>query len=345
MKALRFEAPKRVGVAEVEDLSPKPDEVLLAVHGCAICGGEIKVFKGMMQNREYPHLIGGHEFSGTVVAVGRDVKGIAEGDHLARCYQNYCGECPNCRLGQPAFCLQPRRYRGGGFSQMVTAYMPEAEHRRGFHTLPEGIGLTEGALCEPIDCAIGVVLKAEPTPGEWVAVIGLGGLGQLVAQMLSASGARVIGIDLLKEKLQAAAPYCHDTIDASVKDAVRDVSRITRGVGADLVIEVVGIPETFKQSMDLVRLGGRIVVAGAHLARLADGVNVDHIFRRDIQIRGAKGPMPLLSSDGQPLAFRYIQDGLVDPLSVLTTFTFEEAQAAFEAQAYGSVGKAVILQE
>ena len=125
---------------------------------------------------------------------------------------------------------------------------------------------------------------------------------------------------------------------------VSAVFALTHGVGTDLVMEVVGIPETFKQSMALVRMGGRIVAVGAHLAHLADGVNVDRIFRRDIQIRGAKGPMPLLSSDGEPLAFRYILDGLVDPASVLTSFPMDQAQQAFEAQAYGAVGKAVIVQ-
>ena len=344
MKALTFEEPKRVGFTEVEDLRLQDDEVLLAIHGCAICGGEIKVYKGLMAEKSYPVLVGGHEFSGTVAAVGKGVHGVREGDHLARCFQHWCGDCLNCRLGEPAFCLNARRYRGGGFSEYVAAYMPDQEHRRGLYKLPAGISLAEGALCEPIDCAIGALLKAEPRPGEWAVVLGLGGLGQMVAQMVSATGARVIGVDLMREKLQSARAYCYETVDSSAKDAVRKVFALTHGVGADLVIEVVGIPETFKQSMDLVRVGGRIVVAGAHLAHLADGVNVDRIFRRDIQIRGAKGPMPLLSSDGEPLAFRYLLDGLVDPASVLTTFPVDRAQQAFQAQAYGPVGKSVILQ-
>jgi len=341
VKTLILEAPEKICVGETEDLSIQPDEVLLAIHGCAICGGDVKNYKGITGNPQYPRLISGHEFSGTVLEVGGEVKGIKVGDRLARCFLDHCGHCLNCRLGEPAFCLNARGYQGGGFGERVAAYMPD--HGRGFYKIPEGISLTEATLCEPIDCAIGGLVKAEPRAGEWVAVIGMGGLGQIVGQMLSAVGTRIIGIDLQKEKLRTAAAFCYATIDASSKDVVSEVFRLTHGVGADLVMEVVGVPATFRQSMELVRMGGRIVIVGAHVTHLADGVNVDRIFRRDIQIRGAKGPMPLLSSDDEPLAFRYILDGIVHPSEIQTVFSYDQAQQAFEAQTHGGVRKAVIL--
>ena len=342
MRTLTYEALETIGQGTLEDLTVQPDEILLSVHGAAVCGGDTKKFKGLLGDQQYPQPAGGHEFSGTVVAVGRDVSGFHEGDRVARCFLDHCGLCDNCRLGEPAFCLNARGYRSGGFAEQVAAYAPE--QGGGFFKIPDGISLTEATLAEPIDCAIGAALKAEPVAGEWVAVLGLGGLGQLVAQIMDAVGLRVIGIDLQAEKLATAQSFCHATVDASREDVVSRVQQLTGGAGVDLVMEVVGIPATFKQSMDLVRLGGRIVIVGAHLTHLADGVNVDRIFRRDIQIRGAKGPMPLLSSDGVPLAFRYIQDGLVRPAEILTVFPFEQAQQAFAAQAHGNVRKAVILQ-
>lgn len=92
-------------------------------------------------------------------------------------------------------------------------------------------------------------------------------------------------------------------------------------------------------------MGGRIVILGANLTHLADGVNVDRIFRHDIQIGGAKGPMPLLSWDNEPLAFRYTLDGIVRPSEIQTVFSYDQAQQAFEAQAHGGVRKAVILHD
>jgi alcohol dehydrogenase len=120
--------------------------------------------------------------------------------------------------------------------------------------------------------------------------------------------------------------------------------RLTGGVGADVVMEVVGIPETVKQSLELARMGGRIVIVGAH-NRLADGVNIDRIFRRDLEIKAAKGALPLVAPDGTPLAFRYIQEGIARPKELLTTFPFANAQEAFDRQAHGDVIKGVICQE
>jgi alcohol dehydrogenase len=121
-----------------------------------------------------------------------------------------------------------------------------------------------------------------------------------------------------------------------------EVMRLTGNVGADAVVEVVGIPETFKQAIELARMGGRILIAGAH-KRLADGVNLGRIFRKDLEIKTAKGAAPLMGADGVPLAFRYIQEGIARPQELLTTFAYADAQAAFDGQAHGGVVKGVIV--
>lgn len=341
MKALMFEEPGKVVEGTIDDIEVGTDEILLGDLDCGICGGDIKVFKGAVPGQTFPRFARGHEFVGSVVAVGKNVKGFREGDIVARCFQNYCGWCLNCRVGRENFCLNARSIRGGGFAERVAVYAPE--HRGSVFPVPDDIPRAEAALAEPITCAIGAVLKAKPQPGERFVVIGLGGMGQFVAQTLASAKAYVIGVDLDPQKLAIAKGYCNETVDASEQDVVEEVFRHTGGAGADCVMEVVGIPSTFRQALDLTRMGGRIVVVGAYVQRV-DDVNVDRIFRRDLTIQAAKGPSPLVAPDGVPLAFRYIQEEIVRPRELLTAVPFDRAQSAFDGQVGGGVIKGVIVQ-
>lgn len=342
VKALVLEKPAVIVEGEVEAPTMGVDDILLAPTASGVCGGDIKVFKGSDGSRQYPHFMRGHEFAGRVVAVGENVTGFHEGDLVARCFQHYCGWCLNCRLGRPSFCLNTRPFGGGGFAQEAT---DSAEtHGGSLFKVPDGISVAEAALAEPITCAIGAVLKAAPQPGDRVVVVGLGGIGQFLSQILASVHAHVIGVDLQPDKLRTASKVCAEVINSAEEDVVSEVFRLTGGVGADVVMEAVGTPDTLRQSLDLARMGGRVIIVGA-FTQLVDGVNVQQVFRRDLEIRAAKGPSPLVASDGTPLAFRYIEEGIVQPSQLLTMFRFSEAQAAFDAQAHGGVIKSVVVQD
>jgi threonine dehydrogenase-like Zn-dependent dehydrogenase len=341
MKAILLAKPATLVEGDIEAPTCGPDDVLVAPSACGVCGGDIKLFKGIV-GKAYPHFIGGHELAGRVVAAGKNVQGIREGDLVARCFQSYCGWCRNCRLGRPNFCLESRSFRGGGFAAL--AVDSANGHGRAMFKVPDGISAVEAALAEPITCAIGAVLKAAPKAGERVAVIGLGGMGQLISQILVSMHAYVIGIDQQPDKLASARAICAEVIDAAQQDVVSEVFRLTGGAGADLVMEAVGIPATLRQALEFPRMGGRVVIVGA-FTETVDGVNVDRIFRRDLTIQAAKGPFPHVAPNGVPLALRYIEEGIVRPKELLTTFPFDQAQAAFDAQAYGGVVKSVVVQD
>lgn len=345
MRTLALTAPETVSILDIAAPIPRADEILLRNLACGVCGGDIKHFKGARRaelSAHEPHPLGGHEFVGEILAVGPEVSGFAEGDIVAHVFNNFCGSCLNCRLGHANFCLNFRRAGGGGFAEQATLYA--GAFGRGVFKVPESISIAEAALCEPLTCAIGAVLKTAPQPGERIVVIGLGGLGQLIAQILASAKVTVIGIDQQPDKLRNAARFCHATIDFTRQDVVGEVLQLTNHVGADAVIEVVGIPDTVKQAIELARMGGRILIAGAH-RQLADGVNIDRIFRKDLTIKTAKGAAPLVAADGVPLAFRYIQEGIARPAELLTTFDFADAQAAFDGQAHGGIIKAVIMHQ
>lgn len=343
MRTLALTAPETISVHSIAAPEVRADEILLHNLACGVCGGDIKNFKAPRSEELSaggPFVLGGHEFVGNVTAVGSEVEGFEIGDRVAHVFNNYCGRCANCRVGYPNFCLQMRRTGGGGFAEEATLYA--GAFGRGVFKVPPAISTLEAALCEPLTCAIGAVLKTVPQPGERIAVIGLGGLGQLIAQILAAAKVAVIGIDQQPDKLQTAATYCDAVIDFSRQDVVSELLRLTGNMGADAVIEVVGIPETFKQAIELARMGGRITIAGSH-KRLADGVNIDRIFRKELVIKTAKGAAPLVAADGTPLAFRYIEEEIARPAQLLTTFAFDNAQSAFKGQAHGGIIKAVIL--
>jgi len=347
MRTLALTARETIAVHTIDAPAPTglplPDEILLQNLACGVCGGDIKNFKGPRSaelSANGPHPMAGHEFVGTVIGVGAEVEGFAVGDRVAHVFNNFCGKCLNCRLGHANFCLKMRRTGGGGFAEQATLYA--GAFGRGVFKVPDAISTPEAALCEPLTCAIGAVLKCVPQPGERIVVIGLGGLGQLIAQILASAGVAVIGIDQQPDKLRNAAKFCHAVIDAANQDVIAEVLQLTGNVGADAVIEVVGIPETVKQAIEHARMGGRVLIAGSH-QRLADGVNIDRIFRKDLVINTAKGAAPLMGADGVPLAFRYIQEGIARPKEILTTFPFAEAQTAFTNQAYGGVIKGVIV--
>jgi len=343
MHTLALTARETVSIHEVDAPVPRPDEILLRNLACGVCGGDIKAFKGARSqalSAQGPHPLGGHEFVGEVIAVGADVCSFALGDRVAHVFNNFCGSCLNCRLGYANFCLNFRRAGGGGFAQNATLYA--GAFGRGVFKVPEAISTPEAALCEPLTCAIGAVLKAAPLPGERIVVIGLGGLGQLIAQILASAKVAVIGIDQQPDKLRCAAQFCQEVVDFTRQDVVAEVMQLTGGVGADAVIEVVGMPDTLKQAIELARMGGRIVIAGVH-RQPVDGLNIDRIFRKELTIQTTKGAAPLMASDGVPLAFRYIQEGIARPRELLTTFAYDDAQAAFMGQAYGGIIKAVIM--
>ena len=345
MYTLALIARETIAVHTIDAPELRPDEIMLQNLACSVCGGDIKTFKGPRSTEltaNGPHVIGGHEFVGTVIGVGAEVEGFAVGDRVAHVFNNFCGKCLHCRLGHANFCQNFRRTGGGGFAEKATIYA--GAFGRGLFKVPDAISTPEAALCEPLTCAIGAVLKVVPQPGERIVVIGLGGLGQFIAQILASSGVAVIGVDQQPDKLRNAANFCHAVIDFSSQDVIAEVLKLTGNVGADAVVEVVGIPETVKQAIELARMGGRVLIAGSH-NRLADGVNIDRIFRKDLVINTAKGAAPLMGADGVPLAFRYIQEGIARPKELISIFPYAEAQTAFTNQAYGGVIKGVILHD
>ena len=244
MKTAVLRGPRDFRIEDVSDPQLAPDGVIIQVKAFGICGSELPLYsRGLPSEavRERGEVavsksMSGHEFSGVVAEVGANVTNVKPGDRVAA--GGY-----------------------GGYSEYI--HVPTA---RGCLLLPDDMSFEVGATIEPVGIGVGVVTKAKPQAGDTVVVLGAGMIGQGTWQVFKAMGAgKVIVTDLTKKRVDAARELGADVvINAAEEDPVEIVNELTSGMGADIVVDAAGEPETFKQMFEIVRGGGlyQIQVAG-----------------------------------------------------------------------------------
>jgi alcohol dehydrogenase len=244
-----------------------PEDAIVRVDAVTICGTDLHILKGDVPETE-PGRILGHEAVGTVEAVGAAVQTIQPGDRVLVSCISACGRCRYCRVGSYGQC------RGGGGwilghlidgTQAEYVRTPFAE--RSLYKLPATVS-DEAAvmLADIMPTAFEVgVLNGHVTPGDTVAIVGAGPIG--LAAIKGArlfSPAHIVAIDLAKSRLDAAREFGADVVLPPTDEPLDAVRELTDGLGADVVIEAVGVPETFELCTELVRPGGHVANIGVH---------------------------------------------------------------------------------
>ena len=265
MKALAL---REYGRFEVEDAPmPKigPEDVLIAVKACGICGSDVHGMDGSTGRRR-PPIIMGHEAAGVIAETGAKVSKWRKGDRVTFDSTLYCGECWYCRRGEINLCDNRRvlgvsceEYRrDGAFAEYV------AVPQRILYRLPDAVTFEQAAMVEALSIAVHAVRRAPASPGDTAVVVGVGMIGLLVVQALRAAGCgRIVAVDLEQDKLGLAGKFGADAaFKADACDVVEEVKRLTNGRGADLAFEVVGITPTVKTSVDCLRKGGALTLVG-----------------------------------------------------------------------------------
>ncbi|MER9327839.1 zinc-dependent alcohol dehydrogenase family protein [Mesorhizobium sp. M0488] len=261
MKAVRLEAVGSIALREIRKPVPGPDDLLVRIEACGVCGTDRHLFHGEFPCR--PPVTPGHEFSGIIETIGADVSGFAIGDRVTGDPNIACGRCPQCHAGRVNLCRNLSAigiHRDGGFADYVIVPQKQA------FILPAGLKPTHGAFCEPLGCCLHGVDLAEITAGSSVVVLGGGVIGLLTVQLARLAGATTIILSTrqasrraLAEDLGATATI--DPTAADVVDAVAGPAGLVPG-GADVVFECAGVRETVEQSMRLARAGGKVVIVG-----------------------------------------------------------------------------------
>lgn len=261
MKAVRLLEPRRPLVLQdipVPALGPR--DVLVRVKAAGICHSDAHYRAGTSRVHPLPLTLG-HEVAGLVDRTGPDVEGLAPGDRVCVHYLVTCGLCLACRNGKEQFCPTASmigKYRDGGFAEYIV--VPS----RNLFRLPDQLPFEQAALlmCSSAT-SLHALRKARLSPGESVAIFGLGGLGISAVQLARALGAaEIYGVDLNGAKLELAQRYGAIPVDAAAGDPVKRIRQLTSGRGVDTALELIGLPLTMRQALLVLAPGGRAALAG-----------------------------------------------------------------------------------
>ncbi|MDR7555790.1 MAG: zinc-binding dehydrogenase [Armatimonadota bacterium] len=333
--------PGLVELHEVPDPQPGPGEVLIAVAAAAICGSDLHIFHD--RHPYWPPVILGHEFAGTVAAVGEGVSGYAIGDRVvSETSTGSCGVCFLCRSGNRQICEHKRALgigTNGAFAHYVVA--PASL----LHRVPDGVPLEEAALTEPTAIAVhAIVERMKVAPGETVVISGPGPIGLLCLQVARAAGAGLIVVSgtptSARLRLQVARTVGADVIvNIGEEDLVHRVLALTDGRGADVAVETSGAPQAVEALPRLTRRLGRIGLLG-----VTGHPTVP--FPADVALfKGLEVQCSFSSKHTSWVtALRLLASGQVRVRPLLTTAVpLERWQEAFEAQEQGRAIKTLLM--
>ncbi len=261
MKAVRFiGANKPLEMQEI----PIPDfgerDILLKVKAAGICHSDAHYRAGISPVRPVPLTLG-HEVAGVVEKIGSQVTNVRIGDRVCLHYNISCGDCYHCTTGNDQFCekvLMLGHYTNGGYAEYITVPARNAIH------LPDEISFEQGAtlMCASAT-AFHALRKGRIRPGDRVAIFGAGGLGQSAIQLAKAFGAiEVYAVDINEEKLSLAEQYGAIPINGKKVNAAEEIKKQTNGKGVDVVIEMIGLPQTMKQALQCAGVMARVVIVG-----------------------------------------------------------------------------------
>ena len=312
MKALLLKEYMKLEMAEMPLPEIGPDDVLVRVRACGICGSDVHGMDGKT-GRRIPPIVMGHEASGEVAGAGANVRGFREGDRVTFDSTIYCGRCSYCNRGLWNLCdnrevmgVSPGEYRRhGAFAEYVSV------PARIVYRLPDGFPFEHAALIEAVSVAVHAVRISQVQLGDAAVVVGSGMIGLLAIQALKGAGcAPVIAIDLDDAKLKLArelgATHGFNAAAGNVSEAV---AGLTGGRGADIAVECVGATESIRTAIGSVRKGGAVTLVG----NLAPSIELplQAVVTRQIRLQGS-----CASSGEYPLCIDLMSSGAirVEPL-------------------------------
>jgi L-iditol 2-dehydrogenase len=307
MRALLLSEYGRLEMVEIPTPRPGPDEVLVRVEACGICGSDVHGYDGG-SGRRLPPIVMGHEAAGTIAALGPNVSGVQTGDRVTFDSTIYCGICDYCRAGEVNLCENrqilgvsiPEWKRAGAFAEYVIV------PTRVLYPLPEAVPFAEAAMVEPLAVAVHAVDLTDVKPGDSALVVGAGMIGLLVLQVLRENKvANLVVVDIDDTRLELAKELgATHTINAKSADAVAEVLKLTEGAGVDVALEAVGSTPTIKTAIESVCKGGTVTLIG-NVTPTAE-IPLQIVVSRQIRLQGSAA-----SSGEYPKCIELLASGAV----------------------------------
>ncbi len=311
MKAIVFEDVEEMVLQEVPTPACEDDGLLIKVKACAICGTDIKIFHSGHRHIKPPRITG-HELSGEIVEVGKNLTDFQVGQRVAVAPAVPCGECYYCKRSIFGMCdnLAPIGYQfDGGFAECM-AVPPIAVKTTCVNVLPETVSFEEAAIAEPLACAINGQNLSGVWPGSIVLIIGAGPLGCMHARLARANGAaKTILADISEGRLEMARIAQADLyINSDEKDLEVLIPAETDGRGADIVITACSSPDAQEQAINLVAKRGNVnFFGGLPKGRSMITIDSNLLHYREFSITGTHGSAP----DDNRMALKLISQGIV----------------------------------
>ena len=288
MKALLLEQYMQLGYQEVPEPTISPDDVLIRVKACGICGSDVHGLDGST-GRRIPPIVMGHEAAGVIEEVGANVKGWAAGDRVTFDSTVSCGQCYFCARGEINLCDNRQVLgvscgefrRHGAFAELVSV------PARILYRLPDSLGFAEAAMIEAVSIAVHAVNITPKSLGDTAVVVGSGMIGLLTIQAAKAAGfARVFAVDLDDNKLAVALRLGADAaFNPKTVDVPKAIQDLTNGRGADVALEAVGAAAPIKTAIMSVKKGGTVTLIG----NIAPNIELplQAVVTRQIRLQGS----------------------------------------------------------
>jgi S-(hydroxymethyl)mycothiol dehydrogenase len=334
---------------------PGPGEALVRVKACGVCHTDLHYREGGISD-DFPFLLG-HEAAGTVEAVGDGVIGLAAGDYVVIAWRAPCGTCRSCRRGRPWYCFDS----ANAVQRMTLTDGTPLSPALGIGAFAE-LTLVAAGQCVPVDpaarpeaagligCGVmagfgAAVNTGRVGRGDTVAVIGCGGVGNAAIAGSALAGARmVIAVDIDPRKLEWATGFgATHTVDARSEDPVEAIRQLTGGFGADVVIEAVGRPETYRQAFFARDHAGTLVQVGVPTPDMTIELPLIELFGRGGAIKSSWYGDCLPSRDFPMLIDLYLRGRLDLDGFVSETIGLDDVEAAFTKMEKGEVLRSVVV--
>lgn len=283
MQAAEYIGNKSFRIVAGQAIKPQADEVRLDVGFVGICGTDMHIYHGVMDQRVNPPHTIGHEISGVVAELGSEVTNLQVGDRVVVRPLDYCGDCPACNAGHSHVCHNLKFMGIDSVGAFQNSWTVKA---RTIHKLPENVSLEQGALIEPLSVACHDISRSRLKAGEKAVVIGGGPIGQLVALVAKSVGAEVLISEVNNERRKFSARYDIETINPLEQDLQEYVSKWSDGKGADVVFEVSGVQPAVEAMTQIAAVRGRICMVAIHSQK--PPVDLFQFFWRELELVGAR---------------------------------------------------------
>ena len=321
MKVVMFPDVEQLEIQQIADPECAPDEVIVQVSSCGICGTDLHIFHGEYMSN-FP-MVPGHEFHGRIVEVGQNVRNLLVGDRVAVDPNLYCGNCSRCRSEQSNHCLNISLVgvtRNGGFAEYVN--VPE----RACYPIPDQMSDTQAAFIEPLACVVYALQRTPVFPGDRVLIVGAGPMGLLLVQAMRHCNASLIAVlEKQGHRLRLAHSMGANALVPSSPEQNHELASIAPD-GFDVVIDATGVPSVIENAISYLKPRGRFLQFG--VAPMGAKIEIEPyaLFRNDWSLIGSFA----LCYTFQP-AIDWLNQGVIDVKPLVShTVAMEEFGKVFD---------------